>query len=655
MKRSNRALALFLALAMTFALSVGGTAAWDKNEYASHAAIKTPDDVAADLSGKTVILHSNDVHGQIEGYAYIAALKTAFEAKGAEAILADLGDFSQGTPHVSISKGANAVEMMNAAGYDLVTLGNHEFDYGSVQLRENLKKAAFKVLCANVLATDGSAFCDPAYILETKGGLKLGFFGMGTPETQTKVNPAAIEGLAFLDNTNGKTGLYDCAQEQVDALKAENVDLVIGLAHLGVDAESAPDGHRSIDMYAHTAGIDFIIDGHSHTVMTAGEDGEPIQSAGAKFANIGVIIIDNAAKKIESNYLIATKVTDADGSVTGELPRDEAVAAAAKKISDAVDAEYGAVFAKSEVELEGEKAPGNRTQETNNGDLITDAMLWNVTKDGTDSITVPTDNIVAITNGGGIRAPIKAGDISMKDVNTVLPFGNTIAVVYVTGAELLEALEASTYCTPTSIGGYPQTSGIKFTIDTTKAYQPNAETYPGATYYGPAAISRVSIESVNGKDFDLAATYAVVTNNFCAAGGDTYYAFKAASAQFDTGIPLDEAVVAYVTEKLDGVITAARYGKPDGEQTQIPAVNAEPEEVAAPAAPAAPATPVAPAEPAAPALDVDSYVVVAGDSLWKIAQKLFGAGTQWNKLYELNRATIKHPDTINIGQILKTR
>ena len=638
--RNRRWLALLLTLAMAFSLSVGAVASWNEEEYA--AAAKTVTELADDYAGKTVILHSNDVHGQIDGYAYIAQLRTAFEGRGAEVVLVDAGDYSQGTPYVSISKGANAVTMMNAAGYDVVTLGNHEFDFGYQQLQENLKSATFKVLCADVLGTDGEAFADPAYVLTTKGGLKLGFFGMETPETQTKVNPTAIQGLTFYSNSNGKTDLYDCAQKQVAALKAENADLIISLAHLGVDAESQPDGHRSIDMYAKVPGIDFIIDGHSHTVMTAGENGEPIQSTGTKFANIGVIVIDNASKKIESNYLFP--ISDGKGNYNEGVKYDETVAAKARELIDAVDTEYGSTFAKSEVELNGEKAPGNRTQETNNGDLLTDAMLWEVTKDGTSLFTVPAENIVAVTNGGGIRAKISAGEVSMKDINTVLPFGNTIAVVYVTGAELLEALEASTYSTPSSIGGYPQTAGIKFTIDTTKEYKPNAETYPGATYYGPASIERVTIESINGKAFDKAATYAVVTNNFCAAGGDTYYAFKAASAQFDTGILLDEAVVSYVTGKLGGVISAAQYGKPDGEQTQIPAVNVE---EAAPAAPAAPAASSAPTEGA--------YTVAAGDCLWSIAKKLLGSGRLWGTLYELNKDQIKDPALINIGQVLRTR
>ena len=189
-------------------------------------------------------------------------------------------------------------------------------------------------------------------------------------------------------------------------------------------------------------------------------------------------------------------------------------------------------------------------------------MRWKVLQNK-DGLTVNEDHVVAITNGGGIRAAIAKGDVTKKDINTVLPFGNTVAVVYVTGEQLLEALEASTFSTPTAVGGFPQVSGINFTIHTGKAYDKNDATYPESTYYGPKTINRVVINSVNGKEFKANEVYAVVTNNFCAAGGDTYYAFKAASAQFDTGIPLDEAVMEYVTKELKGVI-GEQYAAPQG-------------------------------------------------------------------------------------------
>ena len=530
-------LSVLLAMAMVLSLTVTSFAA------------DTAADAKAEMAGKTVILHTNDVHGAVEGYAYIAQLKADYEAKGAEVILVDAGDFSQGTTYVSSTKGADAVTMMNAAGYDVVTLGNHEFDYGYAQLKENMSKAKFKVVCADVFNEDGTPIFDANYTYTTKSGVKVGFFGMETPETQTKANPALIKGLTFATGD----AFTKATADQVAALK--DADVVICLAHLGVDAESAP--YRSTDLYAAVKGIDFIVDGHSHTVMTKGEKGEPIQSTGTAFANIGVIVIDDASKKIESNSLVEIKEDTA---------KDATVAAAAKVIVDRVNHEYGTKFATSKVELNGAKAPnGNRDVETNNGDLITDAMRWKVLQNK-DGLTVNEDHVVAITNGGGIRAAIAKGDVTKKDINTVLPFGNTVAVVYVTGEQLLEALEASTFSTPTAVGGFPQVSGINFTIHTGKAYDKNDATYPESTYYGPKTINRVVINSVNGKEFKANEVYAVVTNNFCAAGGDTYYAFKAASAQFDTGIPLDEAVMEYVTKELKGVI-GEQYAAPQGRIT----------------------------------------------------------------------------------------
>ena len=535
-------LSVLLAMAMVLSLTVTGFAIEDT------ATTREPEVMTeeATMAGKTVILHTNDVHGAIAGYAYITALKADYEAKGAEVILVDAGDYSQGTSYVSVTKGLDAIEMMNAAGYDVVTLGNHEFDYGYTQLKDNMTKAKFKVLCADVFNADGTPIFDANYTYTTKSGVKVGFFGMETPETQTKANPTKIKGLTFATND----AFTKAAADQVEALK--DADVVICLAHLGVDGESKP--YRSTDLYAAVKGIDFIIDGHSHTVMTKGENGEPIQSTGTAFANIGVIVIDDATKKIESNSLFEIKEDTA---------KDATVAAAAQKIIDRIDKEYGAVFAKSEVELNGAKAPnGNRDSETNNGDLITDAMVWKILQDK-ESLTVDADHVVAVTNGGGIRKAINPGDVTKKNINEVLPFGNTVVTIYITGAELLEALEASTYCTPDAIGGFPQVSGINYTISTAVAYDANAETYPASTYYGPKSINRVTINSINGKEFKADDTYAVITNDFCGGGGDTYYAFAAATAKFDTGIPLDEVVMEYITAELKGVI-GKQYAAPQG-------------------------------------------------------------------------------------------
>ena len=538
---TTRRLTALLLAALVAILGCGPALA--QKALVDNAWVMTKTDIP-DFTGKTIILHSNDVHGQIDGYAYMAGTANTLRELGAEVIIVDAGDFSQGDIYVSTNKGHAAIELMNAAGYDIVTLGNHEFDYGYDQLMENLKDANFKTICADVYKDD-ELILPPTAIIETKGGLKLGFLGMETPETATKVNPGQIEGIRFA--TFDK--LYEAAQTAIDSLKAENVDLVIGLWHLGIDDEAIGNGYRSVDVLAKTTGVDFVIDGHS------------------QFANLGVVIIDNATKKIEDNYLLPTNF----------LKKDPDVAAQAQAIIDAVDEQYGAPFATTEVVLNGERAPGNRTEETNLGDLIADALVWSVVNEGGVEQVEPS-HVVGITNGGGIRASIAVGELSMKDVNTVLPFGNTVALVYVTGAELLEALEASTFLTPEAIGGFPQTSGIEWTIDSGKAFDqgPLYINHDGgeSAYYAPASIQRVVIYKVNGEPFDPEATYAVVTNNFCAAGGDTYNVFMKAWYEgngFDTGIPMDQAVVNYITEVLDGKITAEAYGEPQARCTILPA------------------------------------------------------------------------------------
>lgn len=554
MHKPHKCLALLSVLVLFFCIT--GTAAADltAEEYAQQAFI-----VPTRFAGKTVILHSNDVHGAIEGYAFMTELRSEIEAKGGEVIMVDSGDFSQGSIYVSTSKGHAAVEMMNTAGYDVVSLGNHEFDYGYAQLMENLADARFRTVCSNVLLDEtGAPILDPATVITTSSGLKLGFVGITTPETVNKVNPGLIHEISF----PASAAFYASVQSAVDSLTDAN--LVIGLSHLGMDEASAELGYRAIDLYNNVSGFDMLIDGHSHTVMTGAEGGEPIQSAGSGFQYIGVIVINNETAQIENHYLVST----------AGLQNDPEVAAAAQEIMDSVDAQFNTVFATSEVMLSGEENPGCRTEETNLGDLITDAMVWTMIRTGgTDQVDAA--HVVGIINGGALRASIEPGDITMREINTVLPFDNTIAVVYVTGAELLEALEASTFATPQPLGSYPQTSGLTFTLDTTRPYaQGSMYSIDGkeSGYYAPASIERVTITSVNGTAFDPEALYAVVTNNYCAAGGDTYNIFNRAISEgsgFDSGMFLGEALVDYITSVQMGTITAEAYGEPRGSQTQI--------------------------------------------------------------------------------------
>ena len=529
----KKVLSLLLVLAMMFSLGITAGA----------------EEPAQDLSDSIIILHTNDVHGAIDGYAKAAALKKTYEDMGAYVLLMDAGDFIQGDPTVSTSEGATAVELMNMAGYDVAAPGNHEFDYGYANLKDLAGKAEFPIVAANVLYGGKTAFTDNV-TFTAPDGTKIGVFGLDTPETSTKAHPAKIKGVTFLADDD----LVACAQEQVNELEAEGCDIIVCLGHLGIDDEST--GNRSIDLLEEVDGVDLFIDGHSHSDLNdvleaVGEDGlvngTLLTSTGTKFESIGVVVISDGVMQ-------AINIPTSDIVVKP----DKTVADRAAAIQKEIDDEYGAAFAKTEVELNGVKAEV-RTGETNLGNLITDALVWGAAEAGTKVDA-------AVTNGGGIRASIAKGGITKKDVNTVLPFGNTLSIVKVTGAELLEALEASTYCTPETIGGFPHVSGIVFTVDTGKPYD-QGEQYPGSTYYAPKSIQRVTIQSVGGKAFDPKATYTIATNDFLAAGGDTYYAFKTASVNYDLGAPMDEVVMDYITEELDGVVTAEEYGAAEGRIT----------------------------------------------------------------------------------------
>ena len=229
----KKVLSLLLAVVMTFSLAVTANAA---------------EETAQDLDGDIVILHTNDVHGAISGYAKVAALKDAYEARGAYVLLMDAGDFIQGDPTVSTSEGATAVELMNLAGYDVASMGNHEFDYGYQNLKDLEADADFTIVDANVLYNGQVAFEDNV-VFTAPDGTKIGVFGLDTPETATKAHPAKIQGVTFLAGDK----MFDCAQDQVDALEAEGCEYIICLGHLGIDAEST--GNRSIDLLEKVEGI----------------------------------------------------------------------------------------------------------------------------------------------------------------------------------------------------------------------------------------------------------------------------------------------------------------------------------------------------------------------------------------------------------------
>lgn len=558
--------------------------------------------IFAEEKQNLIILHTNDVHGAIEYYAEIKALKDDYEEKGYEVYLFDAGDYIQGTPALSNSKGKVAIELMNLVGYDAVSLGNHEFDYGYDVLMEVTAEANFNILSPLNFTYEGKSFFDQHFIFEFSGH-KIGVFSLSTPETATKAHPNRIGGFEF----KGGEDMIEIAQNEVDALKNEGCDFIICIGHLGIDDESAPN--RSIDVVEAVSDIDLFIDGHSHSTLTEIEEAlgshqineTVLTSTGTKLEYVGVIEIDEDLNMSISSIPLS------------ELSeKDTTVQAYADQIQKEVDEEYGKVFAQSEVYLNGERDPGNRTEETNLGDLSADSLLW-----AAQMIDPKVD--AAIANGGGIRASINKGDITKKDITSVFPYFNCLAYATLTGAQLLEALEASTYSLPVALGGFPQVAGIVYEVDVAKEYDAG-ELYPDTTYYRPNSINRVTIESVNGEAFDLNGEYTIAVSDFMAGGGDTYYVFKEAKELIYTGLLVDEVLMNYIAEGLNGLVSEEDYGAPKG---HITILNAE-----------------------------RKHIVSKGDCLWNIALSYYGNGTYWKEIYNANKSLIIDPSIIISGQEL---
>lgn len=597
MKKSWKSiLSVWLALAMVVTTLMSGTV----TAYAEE-----------DMTGKLVVLHTNDVHGYFEanvekghlGIDAVAAAKKYYQSLGANVLLLDAGDFAQGHTLVSYYEGLSAVEFMNAAGYDAASFGNHELDYGFDQMVAIAEKAEFPILDANILNKETKAPQFAANTIFDFGTLKVGVFGLDTPETQTKASPANVKKITFLDNEE----LFACAQAQVDELKAAGCNYIICIGHLGVDDEST--GRRSVDVINKVNGIDLFVDGHSHTAFETGSQvgNTLLVSTGNYLNNLGVVVYDGT-------NTVATLISAAE--YAGE--RDAEVASLVKARVDEVAAAYNAIFATTKVDLVGDK-PTVRSRETNLGNFAAGAYLYAAQTFATEhELGIQVDG--AISNGGGIRASIPAGEISMNTLKTVFPFGNSVTILGITGATLLEALEAACFAAPDAVGAFPQTAGIVFSIDTTVPYEQGSQ-YPDSTYYAPAKPgSRVTIATVGGKKFSLTDTYYIATNNFTAAGGDTYYVFGQSEYVVQTEIVDSDALIAYVNS-MGGII---------GEEFKAPAGN-----ITIKLAPV-----------------YTEYKVVKGDTLRKISKSFLGAEMLWKKIYEVNKDSIKNPDLIFIGQKL---
>ena len=484
------------------------------------------------------ILYTNDVHTYIDNkspkptYAAIAALKKSIEDTGRDVLLVDAGDHIQGTAYGSMDDGATIIELMNEAGYDLATPGNHEFDYGMARAKAVLREADFPYVSCNWVDLRTGFNVLPSVKFFFVGGRKIAFVGVTTPETFTKSTPAYFMNDAqtkyIYDILGGEDGqkLYDAVQKAIDKAEFWGADTIIGLGHLGVDPSSSP--WTSEEVIAHTHGFTAFIDGHSHTVMAnkqvtdASGKAVTLTQTGSYFKNIGKMTVG------------------ADGTITTELidtyeGLDAAVAATATNWISAVDDMLGEEIAVGDTKFYiNDPATGKRrirSGETNLGDFVADGIYtyFNEIEE------LHCD--VAIMNGGGIRTDVEAGPWSFKTCKTVSPFGNVACLMSVTGQQIQDALEFGARFAGAEgkeNGGFLQVAGARYTIH---PMIPNTvQTNDKNVWTGSAATPRVSnveiYDKTTGtyKPLDPNATYALAGMNYTLRNlGDGFAMFDGAT------------------------------------------------------------------------------------------------------------------------------
>ena len=484
------------------------------------------------------ILYTNDVHTYIDNkspkptYAAIAALKKSIEDTGRDVLLVDAGDHIQGTAYGSMDDGATIIELMNEAGYDLATPGNHEFDYGMARAKAVIREADFPYVSCNWVDLRTGFNVLPSVKFFFVGGRKIAFVGVTTPETFTKSTPAYFMNDAqtkyIYDILGGEDGqkLYDAVQKAIDKAEFWGADTIIGLGHLGVDPSSSP--WTSEEVIAHTHGFTAFIDGHSHTVMAnkqvtdASGKAVTLTQTGSYFKNIGKMTVGT------------------DGTITTELidtyeGLDAAVAATASNWISAVDDMLGEEIAVGDTKFYiNDPATGKRrirSGETNLGDFVADGIYtyFNEIEE------LHCD--VAIMNGGGIRTDVEAGPWSFKTCKTVSPFGNVACLMSVTGQQIQDALEFGARFAGAEgkeNGGFLQVAGARYTIH---PMIPNTvQTNDKNVWTGSAATPRVSNVEIYDKTtgtyqpLDPNATYALAGMNYTLRNlGDGFAMFDGAT------------------------------------------------------------------------------------------------------------------------------
>ena len=542
-----------LALLLTFALALAFVpAAFAEGEVEA---------------GDIVILYTNDVHCSVEqeaaddgtvsnmGYAGVAAYKADMKAITSNVALVDCGDAIQGEAIGTLSTGRYLIDIMNEIGYDYAVYGNHEFDYGMSRIQELTAAAKFKYLSCNFkdIKSDPAKNVLDAYAIRDFGGKKVAFIGISTPESITKSTPAYFQDedgnyiYGFCSGGNGQE-LYDAVQAAVDAAKAEGVDYVVAIAHLGIDTQSSPWTSREV--IANTTGIDVVLDGHSHstiageTVKNKDDEDVILSSTGDKLRNLGRLVI-KADGTMATGLIAAKDYTEQDEATTKYI----------QEIVGQFEALLNEVIAKTDVDLvindpeTGDRMVRNR--ETNLGDLCADAYRTLLDAD------------IAFVNGGGIRDVIPKGDITYGQIINVHPFGNMACSIEVTGQQILDALELGCASTPGESGGFLQVSGLTYEIHT---YIPSGvQLDENKVFQGVEGERRVKNVKVGGVPIDVNKTYVLASHNYMLkAGGDGFSMFKGAKVLRDEVMIDNQVLINYIQDELKGVV-GSEYANPYGQ------------------------------------------------------------------------------------------
>ena len=525
-------------------------------------------DNGADSKG-IVILHVNDAHCGINaddetfGYADIAAYEAKLKAEGYTTLLVDAGDYVQGDVIGTLSDGEYIIDIMNELGFDVATLGNHEFDYGMKQFKKLTEKAKFDIVSSNFIDLGTNKPVFDGWTLVEADGIKLGFVGITTPETVVKSNPSNFKNengefiYSFCAGDNGEE-LYSNVQASVDAAEAAGADMIVAVGHLGIDEQSSPWTSREV--IKNTNGIDLFIDGHSHSLIeseiVSDENGDKVvlTSSGTKLQSIGAVTVSDG--KITSELVEKGDYTVSEDAASAENKAYQAASKFIGGIEEQYEKLVNTVVAKTDVNLttmNPEKPEERiiRNSETNLGNLCADAYR---TQMGAD---------IAFVNGGGIRANIDSGDITYGEIIAVHPYGNSACLIEATGQEILDALELGSCSYPGESGGFLQVSGLTYEIH---SYIPSAVVLTeNKEFVKVDGEYRVKNVVVNGEPLDLDKTYTLASHNYMLkSGGDGYTMFKDNTILKDEVLIDNQVLINYIVDELGGSV-GEEYANPLGD------------------------------------------------------------------------------------------